>query len=186
MKKWKGKDWFAILSPKAFGEKFISETPATDPSNVLGRVVEVGVNEITGDDNKFYMKLMFKINNLEGRMAYTHFYGINCVTEHLFRMVRKRTDKVAVTQDVKTSDDWKLRVTTMAIMNRKSDTTLQRKMRKFVTENIKEAAEKATLDDFVMGVISGVTPHKLRKAASKIYPLRYAEISKVTVRSKPA
>jgi small subunit ribosomal protein S3Ae len=185
-KKWKGKDWFAILSPKAFGEKFISETPATDPEYVLGRVLEVGVNEVTGDDNKFYIKLLFKVNNLEGRMAYTVFHGITCMNEHIYRMVRKRTQKVAVIQDVTTADNWKLRMTTLAIMNRKSDTMLQKKMRKFVEKTMNETAAKTDIDDFVTGIISGVTQHKLRKAASKVYPLRFAEISKVRVLSAPS
>ena len=48
-KKKKQKIWYSLIAPSMFGKKKIGETPADDPEKVLGRTVEVSLQELTGD-----------------------------------------------------------------------------------------------------------------------------------------
>lgn len=185
VKKWKGKDWFSILSPDIFGKNFLYETPTTDPNSLVGRVVEVGVPDLTGDQTKYYMKVRFRINRIDEGKAFTEFHGFRCATEYIFRMVRKGSQRVDVNQVINTMDGYKLRIGFIGILNRNVETTVKGRFRKFVTELLKENATKITLDDFVKGVIAGVIQKKIKKRGSTIYPVRFSEINKIEVMGRP-
>ena len=49
------KNWYSLLAPSMFGKAKIAETPADDPDKVLGRVVEVSMQELTGDFARWWM-----------------------------------------------------------------------------------------------------------------------------------
>lgn len=185
VKKWKGKDWFSIISPDIFGKNFLYETPTTDPNSLIGRVVEVGVPDLTGDQTKYYMKVRFRINRIVEGKAFTEFHGFRCATEYVFRMVRKGSQRVDVNQVINTMDGYKLRIGFIGILNRNVETTVKGRFRKFVTELLKENATKITLDDFVKGVIAGVIQKKIKKRGSTIYPVRFSEINKIEVMGRP-
>lgn len=187
-RKWKGKDWFAILTPKMFNESFINETPTTDPKTLVGRNIEVSVSELLKQPQKYFMKVIFRIDKIDekSRTAYTRFNGLAVNREHIYRMVRKRIQKVETTYYVETKDKWKLQVTTVAILNRNTETEVQSKMRKHLEERVKEEAGNLDLDDFIKLVVNGILQVKIKKSGSKIYPVRFTEISKIEVKSFPS
>ena len=47
-KKKKAKEWYVIVAPKVFGEIEVGETLADDPAKLLGRTVELTLDELTG------------------------------------------------------------------------------------------------------------------------------------------
>ena len=106
-----------------FGEIQIAETPATDPKYMVGRSIEVSAAELINQP-KFHMKLYFKIVSLNGKRAFTKFNGFGVTKEYLFRMVRKRTSKLNIINEVETKDKWKLQMTTITVLNRKAETVL--------------------------------------------------------------
>ncbi len=185
IKKWKGKDWFAILSPDIFGRNFLCETPTTDPSSLVGRVIEVGVPELTGDQTKYYMKVRFKVNKIDDGKALTEFHGFKVAKEYIFRMVRKGSQRVDVNNVLDTKDGYKLRVGFIGVLNRNVESTVQSKFRKFATGVLKENVGSMTLDDFVKCVLAGVIQRKIKKRGSKIYPVRFAEVLKIELMGRP-
>ena len=185
-KKWKGKDWFVILAPKMFNEMVLAETPTTDPATLVGRNVEIGVSEILGQPQKYYMKLFFKITDVDSRNAYTRFNGYATTREYLYRVVRKRNQKVESTDTFDTRDGWKLQITSMAILNRNTDSEIQKKVRIVMVNHIKEAARKSGADDIVKRVLEGSLQKEIRKLGSKVYPVRFCEVSKIEVVKAPA
>jgi len=185
VRKWKGKDWFAIYSPDIFGKKFLSETPTTDPASLVGRVIEVGVPELTGDQNKYYMKVRFRVNGLDEKNANTEFYGVKCAKEHVFRMVRKGSQRVDITPTLDTKDGYKIRVGFIGVLNRNVETSLMRRFRHFALGHLEESASRMTLDDFVKNVLAGVIQRKIKKLGSKIYPVRFAEVLKIELKGRP-
>lgn len=182
---WKGKDWFSILAPKSFGNAPLAETPATDSKSVMGRVIEISVPELTGDQSKYWMKLCFKINKINGKNAYTKFYGYKCIKQYIFRMVRKRIQKMRAINNLETKDGWKLQVSNVTILNRKTNIMIEKKVRKFVFEFLKDKAKELTHDEFVKQIINSEIQTKIKKLASKIYPVRFCEIEKVEVVASP-
>lgn len=185
VKKWKGKDWFAVLSPDIFGRNFLYETPTTDPNSLIGRVIEISVPELTGDQTKYYMRVMFKVNKIDGSRVLTEFHGFRCANEYILRMVRKGSQRVDTNLVLNTRDGYRLRVGFMGMLNRNVETTLKGRFRKFVAETLKETAGRITFDDFVKGVIAGVIQKKIKKTGSKIYPVRFSEILKIELMEKP-
>jgi small subunit ribosomal protein S3Ae len=181
IKKWKGKDWFVILAPEMFKHAPLAETPSTDPKTVMGRVVQTNAAELTGNPTKFYMNLKFRVNRIEGGKAFTDFHGYETVREHIFRVVRKRAEKIRTVKDVETTDGWKMQVIALTILNRNTNNEVKRQVRKVVEENIESSAKNASKDEFVKSIIGGVVQKNIKKAGNKIYPIRFSEIEKIEV-----
>jgi small subunit ribosomal protein S3Ae len=184
-KKWKGKDWFAILSPKAFGENIIAETPATDPKTLMGRTIDVNVSDVMSQKGKDYQRLIFKIIRVDGKNAHTTFSGYVCMKEFISRVIRKHLQKVEVIGNVKTKDEWELQMSSIAIMNRNVEKNIQRKIRLWVADQLTENAGKSGIDEFVKYIATGSMQYNMKKQGSKIYPIRFFEVSKIEVVKVP-
>lgn len=187
-KKWKGKNWYVVLAPELFREKELCEIPATDPKYLKGRKIELGLGEVTGDYKKFArfpatMKL--KITEVDGKEAKTIFGGYEVSKDFIFRVTRKRSQKVAITEEYKTKDGWEIQVTGLIILNRNVYASVQKKVRGLLNQRLQELVSKNSMDDVLKDLLNRVTMGKVRKQASKIYPARVAEITKIEVLSHP-
>ena len=186
VKKWKGKDWFNILLPDEFGSDVITQTPTTDPKTLMGRNLEIGVHEITGDPKKMHMKLRLLLQDVEGRSIKSTFNGFECSRDHLLRMVRKRNKKVESIFKAESKDGWLLRITALSILNGSTNATVMKRTRTFMEKNVQEALKGSTANEFIRKVISSEMQLRIKKAGSKIYPIRFCEIAKVKVMRSPA
>jgi small subunit ribosomal protein S3Ae len=178
-KKWKGKDWFSISAPDWLGGSRIAVTPATDSKSVGGRVLEVSVPDVTGDQSKYYMRIGLKTKEPKERDVQSVFHKYYCIDEYVMRMGRKGLGKVAVFPEVVTKDGWKLQVSIMTILNRRSNASIKAQVGKLAEELIASKAKDLDHGDFVKAVMAGVFQMKIKKAASKIYPVRFTEIIKI-------
>jgi len=185
-KKWKGKDWFAVLSPKFFGETYLADTPAMDPKSVVGRSIEVSVPEVTGNESKYYMKLRFKIDNVSDKKAFTRFDGLFSTRDFISRMVRKRSSKIRIINNIETKDNWSLRMSMVAVLLKNTDATTQKRVRENITQYLDSNAKKSTTDDLIKAAVNGFIQKNLKKSSSKIYPVRFMEIEKIEVLKAPA
>jgi ribosomal protein S3AE len=131
------------------------------------------------------MKMFFKITDVDSRNAYTRFNGYATTAEYLYRVVRKRNQKVESTDNFDTKDGWKLQITSMAILNRNTESEIQKKVRSVMVRHIDETAKKSGMDDLVKKVLEGSLQREIRKLGSKIYPVRFCEIAKIEVAKAP-
>jgi len=182
VKKWKGKDWFTVIAPKMFDEKELGEIPATDPQHVMGRNIEASLAELSGNPSKYRVKLRFKVHSVDGNRALTRFNGLNLVKEQVFRVVRKRTSKVEIVHGFETKDKWLLHFKVFAVLNRSTDTEIQKKVRSKAVDFLKNFASKATVDDVVKTVCDGLVQKNIKKFGSSIYPIRFCEVIKIDVK----
>jgi small subunit ribosomal protein S3Ae len=171
-----------------FNENFITETPVTDPKSLIGRNVEVNVSELLKQPSKYFMKLVFRIIKIDDaqKRAYTRFNGFSVSKEHVYRVVRKRIQKVETVIDIQTKDAWKLQVSALIILNRNTEVEVQRKVRKHVEDALKQQALNLGIDDFVKLVTNSVLQMKIKKSGTKIYPVRFSEITKIEVKQAPS
>lgn len=171
-----------------FNENFITETPTTDPKTLIGRNLEVNVSELLKQPQKYYMKLVFRIDNVDDKdkRAYTRFNGYSVSKEHVYRVVRKRVQKVESVIDTETSDKWKLQISSIMILNRNTESEVQRKIRKHVESFLRDQVSKLGIDDLIKLVVNGVLQMKVKKSGTKIYPVRFSEITKIEVKRAPA
>lgn len=184
VKRLKGKKWFTILAPKLFDSLEIGKTVANVDEKVIGRKVDVSLMELTGDFKKYYMKLSFKIINVNNDRALTEFAGSECLSDYISRMVHRRSRRVDTVQDLTTKDGRKIRVKTITILPRRVKSSIKAAARNKIREMIKDEVESSTLDEFVEKMISDEIRKKVLKIARKVYPVRNFEIRKTEVLSK--
>ncbi len=178
------KQWYEIISTKAFGEKTLGETPAADPKSLIGRKMVVSLLEMSRDYQKFYIKLVFQVDNIQGTKAYTKLVGHDMMRERIYRMVQRRVRRVDVIQDVTTKDGVKMRIKTVFVLVRRVGTSIKSATRAKAREIIEAAIKEKTFDDLMASIISGDLQQSVRKECSKISPVGNLEIRKSEVFSE--
>ena len=180
MAKMKGKEWYQILAPKLFGNKVLGETLTSDPDTLTGRVISSTLFDLTGDTNKYYVKLYFKIDEIKEGKAKTRFYGHECTRDFIARIVQINTGRID-TNDVVKFKDGSLRVKMIAICNRQVKAGVATSIRKLMSKLVLEKGSKMSIDDFLTSFMNGSIQGSMKEEVNKIYPLRYLEIRKVDV-----
>lgn len=175
------KQWYEIVAPKMFGEKIIGETLTLDPKHLAGRKVNVSLSDMTGDFSKFYVRLNFQVNKIDGTRAFTEFVGHDTMRERIYRIVQRRGRRVDVVQDVVTKDGIKLRVKTIFVLIRRVGTSMKAATRKKAREMIDETAKETDFGDFMKMIFSTQLQVKIKKACSKIYPTGNVEVRETEV-----
>lgn len=179
--KLKGKQWFTIISPKYFGENEIGKTVSNTAESLVGKTVNLSAVELTNDINKYYIKLKFKINSVNGDKAFTQFYGSECLQDYISRMVLHRIRRIDSIQDLTTSDKVKIRVKGLIIVSKKMKSSIVGKIRQFVSDLIKNQVEDSTLEEFLQKMLSNELKNKILKDGRRIYPIRNFEVRKTEI-----
>ncbi|MEM5801779.1 MAG: 30S ribosomal protein S3ae [Candidatus Aenigmatarchaeota archaeon] len=179
IKKAKAKEWFTIISPDFFGRKEIGKTLSSDPQLLIGRRISVSAVELTNDINKYYIKLIFKITQVDGKTALTEFDGSECLRDYISRMVVRRVRRVDTIQDLITKDGKKIRVKGIAIIPRRVKSSIQRAIANKIKEMISNLVSNTTLQDFVLKMLSDEFKNRVIQEARKIYPVRHFEFRKI-------
>ena len=181
--KWKSKEWYKLRAPRMFNEAEIGETPSADPEFILGRTVEVTVQELTGDYSKMNIKLKFKVSDVDGYDAKTVFVGHELTSEYVRRLTRRKKTKTDHVVDVTTKDGFVLRVKPMSIADRRIQSSQEDAMRRILAETLLQMGKDNNLSDLIKAVISGDMSKDLAKACRVIIPIKRIEIRKTEVLS---
>ncbi len=179
--KWKAKEWYKIHAPKMFNEAEIGDTPSADPEYVIGRTVEVTVQDLTGDFSKMHIKLKFKVSETEGTDAKTVFIGHDLTSDYVRRLTRRRKTKTDHVVDFYTKDGFKYRIKTMSIADRRIQSSQEEGMRAILTETLVNMGKEMTLSEVVKAIISGSLSRDLAKACHVIIPIKRIEVRKSEV-----
>jgi len=179
--KWKSKEWYKLHAPRMFNEAEIGETPSADPEFILGRTVEVTVQELTGDYSKMNIKLKFKVTDVDGYDAKTVFVGHELTSEYVRRLTRRKKTKTDHVVDVTTKDGFVLRVKPMSIADRRIQSSQEDAMRRILAETLIQMGKDNNLSDLIKAVISGDMSKDLAKACRVIIPIKRIEIRKTEV-----
>jgi len=180
---WSSKKWYQILSSAEFGQKPIGETPADDPSKVVGRTIEVTLGELDNDFSKYNIKLKFKVREVAGESAYTQFVGYTLTREYLRSLVKRRTSKVDANIKVSTQDGKVLRVKPSCFTIKRAKSSQIRAIRKVMEEVVKKRASELSLQAFIEELLSGKLAYQIYREAKHIYPLRKVEVRKTQILS---
>ncbi len=177
-KKKKHKIWYSLITPSMFGKKKIAETPADDPNKVLGRTVEVSLQELTGDFAKAHIKLIFKVVEVKGMEAHTVFVGHTTTTDYMKRMARRHKSKIDGIFDVTTKDGKRIRVKPSAYTSKRIQTSQKKAIRAVMKQVIETMARNNILDDFVKYMLDGEIGKQTYKLSKSIYPVKRVEVHK--------
>lgn len=184
--KWRAKEWYKVYAPEMFNKMQLGETPSDSPENLLGRVMEATVQDLTGDFSKMHIKIKFKINDVRGMDAFTVFDGHDLTSDYVRRLTRRKRTKTDAVVDVTTKDGWEIRVKPMAVSEQRIQASQETAIRKMMMEEIKKAASEATIGEFVRMMIMGEMAKRISEVSKVIVPIKRIEIRKSEVRKMGA
>lgn len=184
-KKRKTKNWYSVIAPSIFGKVKVAETPSDDPDKVLGRTVEVSLQELTGDFAKAHIKIRFKVVEVRGMEAHTAFIGHSTTTDYVKRMARKHKSKIDGVFDVITKDGVRIRVKPTAYTGKRLQTSQKRAIRGVMKEVIETLAASNTLNEFIKYMLDGEIGKQTYKLAKPIYPVKRVEVHKSELLEAP-
>jgi len=184
--KWRGKAWYMVVAPPFFGNVELGSLPAEEPEQLIGRVVEATLYDITSDFSHQYLKMFFQINEIDGKTANTLFKGHEYSRDYLRSLVRRRTTKVDGLFNLTTKDGYKLRVAVSALTLSRIKTSQEKLIRNMMDETVKEKAAALTLDQFVQEMVLGKIASDVYNKAKKVAPLRHVGIRKSKLIAQPA
>lgn len=184
--KWRGKAWYMVVAPPFFGNVELGSLPAENPEQLIGRVVEATLYDITGDFSHQYLKMFFQINELEGKTAHTLFKGHEYSRDYLRSLVRRRTTKVDGLFNLTTKEGYRMRVAVSALTLSRIKTSQEKLIRGMMAKTIEEKAAVLTLDQFVQEMVLGKIASDVYNQAKKVAPLRHVGIRKSKLVAQPA
>ncbi len=179
--KWKKKKWFSLIAPAFFNNQALGETVAEEPEQVLRRSIVVNAGDLTNQAKLRHVALYFQVNNVQGQKASTRLVGHEIHDSYLRRLVRRRSSKIEVVEDVALKTGEKVRVKAVTITGKKASKAQETEIRKIMKEELVRAGSKKPFDQFVQELIFGTASSNIFKAAKKIVPIKRIEINKSLV-----
>ena len=184
--KWRGKAWYMVVAPPFFGNVELGTVPAEEPEQLIGRVVEATLYDITSDFSHQNLKMFFQINEIEGKTAHTLFKGHEYSRDYLRSLVRRRTTKVDGLFNLTTKEGYKMRVAVSALTLSRIRTSQEKIIRNIMDKTVKEKAAALTLDQFVQEMVLGKIASDVYNEAKKVAPLRHVGVRKSKLVAQPA
>ena len=160
--KWRDKKWYTVMSPPYFGGVELGAVPADEPDKLVGRIVDGTLYDITNDFAHQYLKMYFRVEEIEGKTARTIFKGHEYSRDFLRSLVRRRTTRVDGIFNAITKDGYGLTLAISVFTLSRIKTSQEHEIRDIMNKIVKEKATTLTFDQFVQDLVLG-------KIASYIY-----------------
>lgn len=184
--KWRDKKWYNVVSPPYFGGVDLGAIPSDDPSKLIGRIVDGTLYDITNDFAHQYLKLYFRIENVEGKIAQTIFKGHEYSRDYLRSLVRRRTTRVDGIFNIITKDNYGLTLAASVFTLSRIKTSQEHEIRAIMSKIIKEKSTNLTFDQFVQELVLGKIASDIYNESKKISPLRHVGVRKSKLTIQPA
>ncbi len=184
--KWRGKSWYNVVAPSFFGNVDLGAVPAETTDQLIGRVVEATLYDITSDFSHHYLKMFFQISEMDGKTAKTLFKGHEYSRDYLRSLVRRRTTKVDGLFNLTTREGFKLRIAVSALTLSRIKTSQEKIIRNIMERIIKEKAAALTMDQFVQEMVLGKIASDIYNESKQVAPLRHVGIRKSKLIGQPA
>jgi small subunit ribosomal protein S3Ae len=184
--KWRGKSWYNVIAPSFFGNVDLGAVPAETTDQLIGRVVEATLYDITSDFSHHYLKMFFQISEMDGKTAKTLFKGHEYSRDYLRSLVRRRTTKVDGLFNLTTREGFKLRIAVSALTLSRIKTSQEKIIRNIMERIIKEKAAALTMDQFVQEMVLGKIASDIYNESKQVAPLRHVGIRKSKLIGQPA
>jgi small subunit ribosomal protein S3Ae len=184
--KWRSKKWYSVVAPGYFGGVEIGSVPTDETENIIGRIVESTLYDITEDFAHQYLKMYFQITGIDGRRALTIFKGHEYSRDYLRSLVRRRTTRIDRVVTVTTKDGYKLRVSACAFTLTRIKTSQEKEIRTLMQKIVENKTAALTFDQVVQEIVLGKIASDIYNEAKKIAPLRHVGLRKSKLISRPS
>ncbi len=177
--KWRSKHWFKVKAPGLFQHAELGETMASEPEQVVGRTLEMTLQEIGGgaDIGKAHIKLRFRIDRVSGEhVAEATFIGHELTSDFVRRLARRKRSKIDLSLEVLTKDGVQIVIKPVAVGEQRLQTHLRTELRHRLETLLREEAQQKTAAEFVKEMLGGDLSKLLAHGVRTLYPLKKIEI----------
>ena len=177
--KWRSKHWFKVRAPGLFNHAEIGETMASEPEQIVGRTLELTLQEVSGgaDIGKAHIKLRFQIERVSAEnVAESRFIGHDLTTDYVRRLARRKRSKIDTSLPVTTKDGVAIVLKPVAVGEQRLQTRLRAELRAKLRSLLVEEAAKKTAPEFVREMLQGDLGKVLAHGLKTLYPLKKIEI----------
>jgi len=178
---WKTKSWYKVYTPDNLGKVYIGDTIANDAENVVGRVMQTTLGEITNDYSRQMVKMRFRIASVAGDSAYTEFLGHELTRDYLRSMVKRRTSRIDCTIPVTTKDGKKVSLTVTCYTLTRANLSQTHAIRGAILEKVRTLGTEGDFNGLINGIVTGEISKEVFKSVKEIFPVRRVEIIKSKV-----
>lgn len=183
--KWKEKKWYEIRASSEFDSIYLGQTPAAEEEMLMGRVVENSLYEFTKDFNHVNIKLRFKIIEVNGGVCTTRFDGHEMTRDFVRSLIRRGTNRIDGLIDLKTKDDFILRVSGSVFTIAMAKSSQQKTIRKIMFDVLEEQVKNLKFKEFVQELVFGNIAKDIKRICNEIYPIRECKLIKSKVIGSP-
>ena len=156
--KWRIKKWLIVKSPQSFGGNSIAYIPVTSEEKAIGKVVETTLFDILKEDPQHYsIKLYFRIESIEGDIAYTIMKGHEYSREYLRSMVRRGSSSIRLIKNFTTRDLAVVQAQIVVFTGGRINTSKKQDIRKIMDEVVAKKATELTYSQFSQENVLGKT-----------------------------
>ncbi|EEE53089.1 hypothetical protein OsJ_35850 [Oryza sativa Japonica Group] len=195
------KDWYDIKAPSVFnvrnvGKTLVSRTQGTKIASegLKHRVFEVSLADLQNDEDQAYRKIRLRAEDVQGKNVLTNFWGMSFTTDKLRSLVKKWQTLIEAHVDVKTTDNYMLRLFCIGFTKRRPNQVKRtcyaqasqiRQIRRKMVEIMVNQASSCDLKELVSKFIPEVIGKEIEKATSSIFPLQNVFVRKVKILKAP-
>ncbi|KAJ8902064.1 hypothetical protein NDN08_006472 [Rhodosorus marinus] len=200
------KDWYDVKAPSNFvnrnvGKTLVSKTQGTKVASdgLKGRVFECSLADLNKGEDYASRKIKLKCEDIQGTSCLTVFHGMDFSRHRHCALIRKRQTLIEAHVDVKTSDDYALRIFVMAFTKKEKPQRQDKPMgtayakssqvhqiRKEMVNIVKQESTGCDIKELVNKFIHHDSIAKeIEKTCSKIYRLHEVHLRKVKILRTP-
>jgi small subunit ribosomal protein S3Ae len=169
--KWRSKKWFTIKAPPYFGEIEVATIPSNDTNNLVGRVVDTTLYDITGDFSHQPIRLNFLTTEIKDGKAITLLKGHEYAGDYLRSLVRRGTTRIDGIFTITTKDGFTTRISLVTFTRYRINSSQEHSMRDIMRKIVEEKARELTYEQLCQEMVLGPTPNLGGKIGSDIYNL---------------
>lgn len=173
---WKAKRWHKILAPKLFQEQEIGETPALEPSMLLGRTVQSNLLLLLKDFKKQHVEITLEVCDIKGNTAFTRVKRYEISPSYIKKTVRREKDRIDDSFSCTTSDGVHVRIKPFVLTRFKTKNSIATAIRAKTKQLLQKMIQKQTYDQLVEDLVTYKIQKTLWEELKKVYPLRTFEI----------
>ncbi|GBG69975.1 hypothetical protein CBR_g4803 [Chara braunii] len=195
------KDWYDIKAPSMFsvrnvGKTLVTRTQGTKiaSDSLKHRVFEISLADLQNDEDQAFRKMKLRAEDVQNRNVLTNFWGMDLTTDKLRSLVRKWQSLIEAHVDVKTTDNYLLRMFCIGFTKKRlnqvkrtcyAQSSQIRSIRKKMREIMTREAQSCDLKELVNKFIPESIGKDIEKACTGIYPLQNTIIRKVKILKAP-
>jgi small subunit ribosomal protein S3Ae len=178
--KWKLKTWYSVHAPENFESKEIGQVVATDEKTLKGRIIRIGLGDLTGSfsQGNAFTSVLFRVTEVKGKSAYTEFLGHELAAGYIKTMLRRRRSIIYSVVDVVSKDGKKIRLKNVAVTSFRVSESVRASIRKTISEELLALTKELDFQTIVQETVFGKLSSRISGKLKKITSMRRFEIRK--------